>query len=448
VNLVSKRLLTGVAVLALAVGACSSAAATPTAAPTPTPVPGTTPAPATATPEVTPAPSTINWWHITTGEPGKSIFQGIADTYQASHPWVTIKITVLENEAFKTKLDTSLQSGDVPDLFQSWGGGKMAEQADAGDLKDITSMITDWKDTINAGAMGIYAYNGKQYGVPWDMGMIGFWYNKDAFSKAGISAPPTTWTDFLADVQKLKASGIAPLAIAGKDMWPSMHLWTYLILRMAGYDALQQMIQNKDWNTDACKAAGDQVVALNALNPYQDGYKSATYDNEAAAVGNGKAAMELMGQWAPAVQKNDASDKKGLGDNLGWFPFPGVDGGKGDPNDGVGGGNGIAVGKNAPAAAVDYLKFFSSVDTAKKLIATGTASPVVGTSQFITDANLKMVVDGRDKAQHIQLYLDQATNSAMGTAINKATIKLFLGASTPDKVCQEITDAAKTTSGS
>ena len=50
----------------------------------------------------------------------------------AAHPNVKINITVLENEAFKTKLATSIQSGDVPDLFQSWGGGIMAAQADAG----------------------------------------------------------------------------------------------------------------------------------------------------------------------------------------------------------------------------------------------------------------------------------------------------------------------------
>ena len=90
-----------------------------------------------------------------------------------------------------------------------------------------------------------------------------------------------------------------------------MHLWTYLVLRMAGDDALQTMIQSGDWNTDACKAAGAEVVKLNALNPYQDGYKSATYDNEAAAVGNGKAAMELMGQWAPGVQNNNSHQQEG-----------------------------------------------------------------------------------------------------------------------------------------
>jgi raffinose/stachyose/melibiose transport system substrate-binding protein len=93
----------------------------------------------------------------------------------------------------------------------------MAAQADAGMLQDITSSISSWSSTINAGALGIYAYKGKQYGVPWDMGMIGVWYNKALFTKAGIAAVPTTWDDFLADVSKLKASGTAPLAIAGKD---------------------------------------------------------------------------------------------------------------------------------------------------------------------------------------------------------------------------------------
>jgi hypothetical protein len=70
-------------------------------------------------------------------------------------------------------------------------------------------------------------------------------------------------------------------------------------------------------------------------------------------------------------------------------------------------------------------------------------SPVVGVDTKVLSAPLQMVLAGRDKAKNIQLYLDQATSSAMGTAINKATIALFLGASTPDKVCSDITTAAK-----
>jgi raffinose/stachyose/melibiose transport system substrate-binding protein len=412
----------------------------------PSPTTGTA---ATAAPPSAPAsqatggePVTVDWWHITTGDPGKADFQAAADAYTAANPNVTIKITVLENEAFKTKLSTTA-AADYPDLFQSWGGGIMADQVEAGLLKDITADIAGWKDTINTGAMSIYAYNGKQYGVPWDMGMIGFWYNKALFTQAGIASPPATWDEYLADVQKLKDADIQPLAIAGKDKWPSMHLWTYLLLRTGGGDTLSQMIQSGDWNTDACTKAGDEVVKLNALNPYQDGYKSADYNAEAAAVGNGKAAMELMGQWAPSVQMDQSADKKGLGDKLGWFAFPTVTGGAGAATDGVGGGNGIAVGVNAPPEAIDFLKFFSSVENGNKLNTDNVGlSTVVGTESTVTDPNLKAVLAGRGNATFMQLYLDQATSGALSQAFNDATIALFLGESTPAEVCQALTEAA------
>ena len=439
------RLASAVAVLAIAVSACggSAGSASPSAAApsqAATAAAAATTAPSAASPAA--APVTITWWHITTGEPGKSDFQAIADAYTAAHPNVKIEITVLENEAFKTKLST-VDASSVPDLFQSWGGGTMAAQADAGLLQDITSAVASWKDTINPGALSIYQYKGVQYGIPWDMGMIGFWYNKDLFAKAGITAPPTTWDDYLADITKLKAANIVPLAIAGKDKWPSMHLWTYLVLRNGGGQALSQMIQSGNWNTDACTKAGAAVQALNALNPYQAGYKSATYNDEAAAVGNGKVAMELMGQWAPSVEKDQSANKTGLGDKLGWFAFPAVTGGAGAPTDGVGGGNGIAVGKNAPPEAIDFLKFFNNVENQTKLNKDNVGlSTTVGTESAIADANLQAVLAGRSQAKFMQLYLDQATSPAMGSAINDATVALFLGGSTPGTVCQAITTAA------
>jgi raffinose/stachyose/melibiose transport system substrate-binding protein len=389
-------------------------------------------------------PVTLDWWHIATGDPGKADFKAIADAYMAANPNVKINITVLENEAFKAKLAATPPDG-YPDLFQSWGGGTMAAQADAGLLQDITPLIADWKDTVNPGAMSIYNYKGAQYGIPWDMGMIGFWYNKDLFTQAGITAPPATWDEYLDAVKKLSAAGITPLAIAGKDKWPSMHLWSYLLLRNGGGEALSQMIQTGDWNTDACIKAGEAVLALNALNPYQKGYASAVYNDEAAAVGNGKAAMELMGQWAPSVQKDQSAKKDGLGDKLGWFAFPVVTGGAGAATDGIGGGNGIAVSKDAPPEAVDFLKFFMGKDNQDKLNTDGVGlSTTVGTEATITDPNLQAVLAGRGAATFMQLYLDQATSGPLAAAFNDATVALFLGKSTPEKACQALTDAAAT----
>jgi raffinose/stachyose/melibiose transport system substrate-binding protein len=439
------RLVSMMCVLVLAISACSSngGSAAPSAA---APSAASSAAAPSASAEASAAaePDAIDWWHITTGEPGKTDFQAIADAYTAEHPNVKINITVLENEAFKTKL-AATPADAYPDLFQSWGGGTMAAQADAGLLQDITAAVAPWKDTVNPGAMSIYQYKGAQYGIPWDMGMIGFWYNKDIFQKAGITSPPASWDDFLAAIPKLKAAGVAPLAIAGKDKWPSMHLWTYLVLRSGGGEALSKMIETGDWNTDACINAGKAVEALNALDPYQKGYASAVYNDEAAAVGNGKAAMELMGQWAPSVQKDQSANKTGLGDKLGWFAFPTLAGGAGAPTDGVGGGNGIAVGKNAPPEAVDFLKFFMNKTNQDKLNTDGVGlATTVGTESTVTDPNLQAVLAGRGAATFMQLYLDQATTGNLAATFNDATVALFRGKSTPEKACQALTDAAAT----
>jgi raffinose/stachyose/melibiose transport system substrate-binding protein len=435
-------------VLVLTLGACSgggastapSAAAPSAAASAAAPSAG---APS-AEPSAAAAPVDIDWWHIAINDPGKKDFQAIADAYMADHPNVKINITALENEAFKAKLQTTMQGDDIPDLFQSWGGGMMAAQADAGKLQDITTTMAPWASTINPGALSIYNYNGKQYGVPWDVGIMGMWYNKALFAKAGITAPPTTWDEFLADVDKLQAAGITPYALAGKDKWPGMHLWSYLVLRIGGAEQLQQMVQSGNWNTDVCKQAGAEVQKLVAKKPFQKGFLNAAYDKgEAAAMGNGDTAVELMGQWAPSVQVANSTSKEGIGDDLAWFPFPTVAGGAGNATDAIGGGNGIAVGKDAPPEALDFLKFFNDISNAEMIGKDAFGLPTtVGSETSVADPNLKAVLDARGQATFVQLYLDQAASPSVGAAINDATAGLFAGTSTPEQTCQALTDAA------
>src|SRR5688572_28123505 len=232
----------------------------------------------------------IEWWHITTAENQKAVWQKLADEYMAEHPNVTIEITVLENEAFKTKLTTVMQGGEPPDIFQSWGGGTMNEHAEAGLLKDITADLeTDgWGETFAPGALGVYSHQGKNYGVPWDMGMVGIWYNKALFEEAGLDPenPPATWDEFLAAVEALKAAGITPIAVGAGDKWPSAFWWEYLVTRIGGQDAFAAAADRSgSFGDPAFVEAGERLNELIALEPFQEGFLGATWGDEATLMG-------------------------------------------------------------------------------------------------------------------------------------------------------------------
>jgi raffinose/stachyose/melibiose transport system substrate-binding protein len=324
----------------------------------------------------------------------------------------------------------------------TWGGGVLKQQVDAGLVEDLTSEV-DWIGQISPVALQPYQFDGKTYAVPFDIGMVGFWYNKKLFAKAGITTPPATWAAYLDAVKKLKGEGITPIALAGKEKWPGHYYWAYLAMRTGGLPALQQAATTKDFTGDGFVQAGMHLKELVDLQPFQAGFLGAGYDapgGQAATMGNGKAAMELMGQWAPGVQ---SSSGKGLGTDLGFFPFPTVDGGKGVATEVFGGGGGFALKKGAPKESLGFLKYLIH-DNESKLVTSEAFLPVVkGAESQVGDPNRKLVAEALAKATGFQLFLDQAYAPAVGQEVNDSVADLIAGKKTPEQVTKSITEAAK-----
>ena len=382
------------------------------------------------------SPVKVSFWHIGTADTDKNFYQSVVDAYQKLHPNVTIEVTILENEAFKSKVASLMQSGNPPDVFHSWGGGVMAEYAKAGLLRDITKEVkgTALGNSMAPGVWQVYQYNGKQYGVPFDMGAITFWYNKDLLAKVGYKSFPTTWPDFLTLVAKLRAAGITPMAMGAGDKWPAGNTWSYFAARIGGKALFDRLLSGTGagFNDPAFVKAGQMMVDLVKAKAFQEGFLGATYPDEAELVGDGKAALELMGQWAPNVQNDSSVSKKGIGDKLAAAPVFSVPGGVGKLTDVVGGGNGMAVGKNAPDAAVDFLRFLTNKENnAQYASLAGIIPTAKGAEAGIKDPNAKLVKNIVDKAEFFQLYLDQFFPPIVGGAINDAVQSMLAGSATP-----------------
>ncbi len=270
--------------------------------------------------------TTIEWWNMTTTQPAKKLWAQRAKDFEAAHPDVKVKVVTLENEAYKSKM-TALTTSGKPDVSHTWGGGVLKQQIDAGLVEDLTDKTASWtKDYVPA--LAAYQFDKKTYAVPFNIGMVGFWYNKALFKKAKIDTPPTTWSGYLDTIKALKSAGITPIALAGKEKWPGMYYWAYLSMRVAGLEAMQKAATDADFTGEGFVTAGQHLKDLVALEPFQKGFLGGAYSDpngEAALMGNGKAAMELMGQWAPTVEKDSG---KGIGDDLGFFSFPPVEGGE------------------------------------------------------------------------------------------------------------------------
>ena len=389
---------------------------------------------------------TLTWWHNATADPLKGLWASVAKDFEKLHPNVTVKVTGYQNEDLqRTLIPNALRSGNPPDLFQAWGGGEIVDQVAAGYVKDISADVKPELSAIGPTVSG-WQVNGKTYGLPFSYGIEGFWYNKDLFKKAGIDAPPTTLDELNSDVTKLKGAGIVPIAVGAGDKWPAAHWWYNFALKDCT-PAVLKAATSKHVFTDKCFVqAGDDLKTFIATNPFQDGFLATPAQtgagSSAGLVANGKAAMELMGHWDPGVMSGLTADKK-VPPFLGWFNFPGIPGSAGDPTAALGGGDGFACAKKAPPECVELLKYIVSVDVQKKFGASGAGLPVTkGSESSVTDPNLVEVLNGKNKASYVQLWLDTSYGANIAGAMNDGIVNLFAGKGTPQDIVKAMQAAA------
>jgi raffinose/stachyose/melibiose transport system substrate-binding protein len=401
-------------------------------------------------PSVAAADTIVKWLHPEAQPKVVAVWRGIADAFEKSHPGVKIEMQFLENQAFKAKLPTLLQSSDAPSMFYSWGGGVLRAQAQTGMLRDVSPALDAngavWRASLNPSAIDGLSADGKVWAAPFKVSLVSFYYNKELFVKAGVDASTiTSWQKFLDAVKSLKAAGITPIAGGGGDKWPLHFYWGYLAIREAGKDGFQKAKSGdgEGFVAPAFVEAGNKLAELGKIEPFQNGYLGATWNDALGAFGNGKAAIILGFENTPGTQAANAADAKGQPlSNVGRFPFPVVDGAPGLATDNIGGINGWAITKNAPPETEQFLQYLSSIDPQRILAKETRVLPAAkGAADAIEEPTVREAADAVAAETWHQNFLDQDLGPSVGAVVNDVSVEIVSGGVSPHDAAQQIQDA-------
>ncbi|HUZ25618.1 MAG TPA: extracellular solute-binding protein [Streptosporangiaceae bacterium] len=287
---------------------------------------------------------------------------GVEQGFEKLHPNVHFQTAdTLPSNDYLAKLSSQVGAGTAPDLFIGWTYQRLTPYAKGGRLFNLKPYLAKSAayNEVTPFALASATVNGGLYAVPLTEDAEIIYYNKAVFKKAGITVP-TSYAQFLSDVQALKKSGVAPIALGNTDSFNGSIIYTMLAERLGGFNLYKAAVvsQKTPFNNPAFVKAGTYLQQLVKMGAFNSNYGSESIGYAASLLTSNKAGMFVNGTWETYALY------QGLGKNLGWFTLPPIAGGQDNsaqqlielPN------NAISVSANSPHKA-EAVKFIEYLET-------------------------------------------------------------------------------------
>jgi sn-glycerol 3-phosphate transport system substrate-binding protein len=315
-------------------------------------------------------PVEITMWHSMT-RANEQTLQQLVDQFNSSQTDVTVKlVNQIDYVQTFNKYKSGLGTGDLPDIVQ-------LQESDQQQMIDTQTVLPasvcakadhySFSDFLPR-VISYFTVQGKQYAMPFNSSGPVLYYNKKAFSAAGLdpNSPPATLADVRAAAEKLKGNGVdAPLGLKTEPGY--FEHWRAL--------ANQLYVNNSNGRkARANKAVYDDKTGLQIYSwlsgMVKDGLATTNPDLGTGAFDNllgiqsGSHAMAFETSAALGTIKAVLGGGTVTNVELGVAPFPSSGPKKGGVA--VSGGELFMVNKSAPAkqaAAWQFLKFLDSTDS-------------------------------------------------------------------------------------
>jgi multiple sugar transport system substrate-binding protein len=248
----------------------------------------------------------------------KETFQKLVDDFQKKNPDIKVTVNTTAHEQFKTLLPSWLTSKQAPDVVTWFAGYRMQAFAEKGLLEPINDVFPggSFEAEFPPAFKTASSYNGNIYFMPQSWYWWAVYYNKDVFAKLNLSIPKTA-DEFMAVCEKLKAAGIAPIAIGAKDTWTAGGWFDYMDSAVNGGEFHVKLTKGEIPYTDpAVKKTFGYIAELAKKGYFMPNAASYSWQEAANVLFRGEAGMYLMGQFIKDVAPADVKDK------IDFFRFP------------------------------------------------------------------------------------------------------------------------------
>lgn len=247
-----------------------------------------------------PPAATVKVWGW---QANQDLWAKVQDTLNAQGQNLTIEYRAADPQQYGSILQTALTGGAGPDVFTIGASAPAPYKFQAAGLLTPLDGIID-KTGIPEQYFDYSTIDGVNYGVPFALLGIQFYYNKDIFAQHG-KEPPRTWDDLIALSQYFQSQGITPIAAMGQGNYgQASTTWTAEALHgsLLGSDFIEQMVaKEKRWDDPRVVNLFARLQEITQY--YQDNWEATgTSGNEMETLfATGRSAMEVSGTWDLAI---------------------------------------------------------------------------------------------------------------------------------------------------
>jgi raffinose/stachyose/melibiose transport system substrate-binding protein len=358
--------------------------------------------------------------------------QAVVDAFMAANPDITVTVETRPQGADgDNAVKTRLATGEMEDVF-AYNSGSLLQALDpSSTLVPLTDEA--WVANTDQGFLDSVSFDDEVYGAPGASAMGGgILYNRQVYADLGLEVP-TTWAEFMANNEAIKAAGIDPVIQSYGDTWTSQ---LFVLADFHNVAATDPDWAEKYTSNDP-SAKYTEEPAFTGFQRLEDvakagivnaDYATMKYDQALAYLTDGSGAQYPTLTFAlPALIALDEANAE----NIGFFGQPGDDGAA--PGMTLWEPNAIYIPTTTEGAKLDAAKKFVAFNTsADGCAAMETVAPPGG--PYVT-SDCVLPDDVPQAVKDMQAYVDAGTalpaleflSPVKGPNLEKITVEVGSG---------------------